>query len=342
MNELIVPRTLKKGDTIAFISISGGRAGDPDMLRRYNLAKERFEKEYEVHVVETPNALKGNDFIYKHPELRAEDLHWALTNPEISGIVCNQGGDDSYRVLPYIDPEVIRSNPKVFMGFSDIATWIAVFTCAGVRSYYGPCVLTPIGQPVKFDDYSKEAIRKAIFTGEVIGEVKPSESYTKIEWNDDINPKEIKWIKNDGYSVVQGEGKVSGRLYPICPGPVLQIMGTKYFPPADTFDGAILAIEHGNGYPYDSALAGFHQMRTLAAAGVFDKAAAIMTGKMDDTSRNYLRKVINEEVHREDMVILENVDFVHRTPMTVLPTGVLCEIDCSGNKFSILEAGTRQ
>ena len=340
MKELIVPKTLKKGDTIAFISISGGRAGDDDMIRRYDLAKERFEKEYEVHVVETPNALKGNDFIYAHPELRAEDLHWALTNPEISGIVCNMGGDDSYRVLPYVDLEVIRNNPKVFMGFSDIATWIAVFTCAGVRSYYGPCVLTPIGQPVKFDDYSKEAIRKTLFSGEVIGEIKPPESYTKIEWNDDIEPSEIEWIKGEGYSVVQGEGKVSGRLYPICPGPFLQIMGTDYFPSRDTFDGAILAIEHGR--PYDSALAGFHQMRALAAAGVFDRAAAIITGKMDDLSRYYLRKVINEEAHREDMTILENVDFVHHTPMTVLPTGARCEIDCSYNKFSILEAGTKQ
>lgn len=339
MKELIIPKTLQKGDTIAFISISGGRAGDPDMIGRYYLAKERFEREYGVHVVETPNALKGNDFIYSNPQLRADDLHWALTNPEISGIVCNQGGDDSYRVLPYINLEIIRNNPKVFMGFSDIATWIAVFTAAGVRSYYGPCVLTPIGQPVEFDDYSKEAIRKAIFSEEVIGEIQPPRKYTKIEWNDEIDPEEIIWMQNDGYSVVQGEGSVTGRIYPICPGPLQQIMGTKYFPSPDTFDGAILAIEHGN--PYGSALAGFHQMRAFAAAGIFDRAAAIITGKLDDISRNYLRKVINEEVHREDMVILENVDFVHRTPMTVLPTGALCEIDCRYRKFSILEAGTR-
>lgn len=340
MKELIVPRALKKGDTIAFISISGGRAGDPDMIGRYNLAKERFEKEYGVHVVETPNALKGNDFIYSHPELRAEDLHWALTDSEISGIVCNQGGDDSYRVLPYVDPEVIRNNPKVFMGFSDIATWVAVFTYAGVRSYYGPCTLTPIGQPVRFDDYSKEAIRKVLFSGETIGEVKPAKNFTNIEWNDSIKPEEIEWYEGEGYSIVQGEGKVTGKLYPICPGPLQQIMGTKYFPSEDIFDGAILAIEHGS--PYESALAGFHQMRAFAAAGVFDRAAGIITGKMDDLSRYFLRKVINEEVHREDLVILENVDFVHHTPMTVLPTGAQCEIDCEHKKFTILEAGTRQ
>ncbi len=78
-------------------------------------------------------------------------------------------------------------------------------------------------------------------------------------------------------------------------------------------------------------------LRAFAAAGVFDKAAGIITGKMDDLPRYYLQKVINEEVHREDLVILENVDFVHHTPMTVLPTGAMCEIDCENVKFTILE-----
>ena len=51
---------------------------------------------------------------------------WALKDNSIKGIICNQGGDDSYRVLPYIDSQVIHDHPKVFMGFSDIATWMAV------------------------------------------------------------------------------------------------------------------------------------------------------------------------------------------------------------------------
>lgn len=339
MNELIVPKRLKNGDTVAFISISGGRAGDPDMIGRYQLAKKRFEEEYGVKVVETPNALKGKEFIYKHPELRAKDLHWALTNPEIDGIVCNMGGDDSYRVLPYIDTRIIHDNPKVFMGYSDIATWMTVFAYAGVRGYYGPNVLTPIGQPGEFDEYSKEAIRKTLFSDEIIGEIKPCDSYTPLEWNNSINPKDIIWTKNDGFSIVQGKGSVTGRIFVICPGPLQQIMGTKYFPPEEFFEGTVLAIEHGQ--PYGSALAGFHSLRAFAAAGVFNKAAAIITGKMDDQSRALLLKVINEEVHREDMVILENVDFIHHTPMTVLPTGALCTIDCERKSLFIPEAGTR-
>lgn len=338
MKQLLIPKKINKNDKVAFISLSGGRAGDSDMRPRYELAKARFEKEYEVKVVETPNALKGSEFLYEHPELRWADLEWALTNPEIKAVICNMGGDDSYRVLKYVDTKVIHDNPKILMGYSDINTWMAVYAKAGVRAYYGPNVLTPIGQPVKFDEYSKESIRKTLFSDEVIGEIKPPKEYTKIEWNDNIDPDEIKWERNDGYSVVQGSGTISGPVFVMMPGPMNQIMGTEYYPTAEFLEGAVLAIEHGQ--PYGNAVAGLHNLRAFAASGVLDKAAAVITGRLDDSSRMYLRKVINEEVHREDMVILENVDFVHHTPMTVLPMGAMCEIDCERKTFSILESGT--
>ncbi len=339
MKELIIPKKLRAGDTIALISLSGGRAGDPDMIPRYETGKRRLEELFGVHVIETPNALAGSDYLYHHPEKRAEDLMWALRNDDVKGIICNMGGDDSYRVLPFIDPQVIHDNPKVFMGYSDIATWVAVFAYAGVRAYYGPNVLTPIAQPVALDDYTKDAIQKTLFETEIIGEVKCSEAFTPIEWRN-LKPRKIKWTKNDGYHVLTGTGKHQGRLFPMCGGPLQQIMGTKYFPTPDFFEGAFLATEHGPAY--GSHLASLHSLRAFAAAGVFDKAAGIITGKLDDESRRILLKVLHQELHREDIVILENVDFVHHTPMTVLPTGALCEIDCDNATFSILESGVME
>ncbi len=330
---------LHKGDTVALISISGGRAGDPDMRPRYELGKKRLEEIFGLKVVETPNALKGNDFIYSHPELRASDLLWAHENKEVKGIITNMGGDDSYRVLPYIDMDVIRENPKIFMGFSDIATWMAVYAYAGVRAYYGPSLLTPIAQPVALDEYTKQAIEKCLFSNEVIGEVYPSEQITQIEWNDHIKPKKIKWEKNTGYRILQGKGCVRGPLFAGCCGPLNQILGTKFFPKADFFKGSIIAVE--NGSPYGSALAGMHQWRALAATGMFDEAVGLIVPKLNDNEISLLKKVINEEVHREDLVILENVDFCHRTPMTILPIGAMSEIDCENVKFNILESGVK-
>ncbi len=336
MKELRVPKKLKEGDAVAFISLSGGRAGDPDMRPRYETGKQRLEEIFKVRVVETPNALMGSEYLYQHPEKRAEDLMWALQNTEIKAVICNMGGDDSYRVLPYIDVEVIRNNPKIFMGYSDIATWMAVFAHAGVRAYYGPNVLTPIAQPGALDAYTEEAIRKTLFQSEIIGEVKCSEAFTPIEWRN-IKPKKIKWQKNSGYSIVQGSGKRQGRIFCLCGGPLRQIMGTKFFPEPEFFENTFLALEHGA--PYGSHLAGLHELRSFAAAGVFDKAAGIITGKLDEESKATLLKVVKQEVRREDMIILENVDFVHHTPMTVLPMGALAEIDCERATFTVLEAG---
>lgn len=337
MKELIIPKKINRGDKIAFISLSGGRAGDPDMFPRYETGKSRFEKIFGVTVVETPNALRGSDFLYKHPELRADDLMWALRNPDIKGIICNMGGDDSYRVLPFIDTNVIHNNPKVFMGYSDIATWMAVFAYAGVRAYYGPNVLTPIAQPGELDEYTKNSIYKTLFTNEIIGEVQPADRFTKIEWNDKIKLKKIKWDKGAGYKILQGNGKRQGRIFTLIGGPLQQIMGTKYYPEPSFFEDTFIAIEHGK--PYGSALAGLHALRQFAAAGSFDKAAGIITGALDDESRSTLFRVLNE-IHRDDMIILENVEFVHHTPMTVLPIGALCEIDCEQKCFKILESGT--
>ena len=103
------------------------------------------------------------------------------------------------------------------------------------------------------------------------------------------------------------------------------------------WEDSIIALEHCN--IYDSKLAGLHELRAFAAAGVFDKAKAVITGPMDDDSRETILKVICKEVNRPDMVILENVDYIHRTPMTVLPVGALMEIDCDAPRIEILESG---
>lgn len=241
------------------------------------------------------------------------------------------------------------------MGYSDIATWMAVFTYAGVRAYYGPNVLTPISQPGKLDEYTEDAIRRTLFSNEVIGEIKAAEKTTPIDWNttytidgveherfpdnDEIeDPRDvIPWEPGTGYKVLQGSGKVRGHVIPVCGGPLWQIMGTKFFPGPDVWEESIIAMEHCN--IYGSKLAGLHELRAFAAAGIFDKAKAVLTGPLDEDSKDTMLKVICKEVHRPDLVILENVDYIHRTPMTILPTGALMEIDCDAPRIEILEPG---
>jgi muramoyltetrapeptide carboxypeptidase LdcA involved in peptidoglycan recycling len=336
MEQLVRPRRLSAGDTIATISLSGGRAGDPDMRERYHIGKARLQELFGLRVVETANALKGTDFLYKHPQARVDDLMEALQRPDIKGILCNQGGDDAYRLLRYIDYSVIRNNPKVFLGFSDISTVHNMFTYAGVSSFYGPNVLTPIAQPGELDAYTYRWLRKVLFSTDAIGDVEPSEFWTKINYNN-VPKEEIVWTKNTGYHVLQGSGVVQGRLLGGCTGPMQQIMGTAIFPATERWSDSIVFLEIGS--PYGSALAGLHLVRAFAATGMFRHARALICTKMSEEDEQILLKVVRDEEGLPDLPILTNVNFGHKTPMTVLPIGAMAEVNCDTAALRILDPG---
>jgi len=116
---MIKPKKLKKGDKVAVVSLSWGGLGDDNFIHKYYIAKNRLKKDFGLEVVCMTNALKGSDFIKEHPELRAKDLMDAFEDTSISAIFCAIGGDDTIRILPFINFETIKNNPKIFMGYSD-------------------------------------------------------------------------------------------------------------------------------------------------------------------------------------------------------------------------------
>src|SRR5699024_7342219 len=114
---------------------------------------------------------KGEDFLYEHPQARAEDLMTAFKDKSIKGIIANIGGEESIRLLPYIDFDVIRHNPKIFMGYSDVT--VSHFICykAGISSFYGPAILTDFAENIAMDPYTIEMINRILFSSEVIGDI---------------------------------------------------------------------------------------------------------------------------------------------------------------------------
>lgn len=96
------------------------------------------------------------------------------------------------------------------------------------------------------------------------------------------------------------------------------------------------------GLPYGGALAGLHDLRALDAAGMFEHAAGMIIGQLSDEEEQVLIRFLKYEAHREDLPVISNVDFVHRTPMTVIPMGAVAEIDCSRVALRILESGVAE
>ncbi len=96
---MIKPKRLSNGDKVAIVSLSWGGLGDENFIHKYSIAKERLEKDFGLEIVCMPNALKGSEFVSKHPECRAKDLMQAFSDNSISAIFCAIGGDDTIRLL---------------------------------------------------------------------------------------------------------------------------------------------------------------------------------------------------------------------------------------------------
>ena len=213
---MIKPKKLKKGDKVAIVSLSSGLAGEEMFRHRYELGKKRLEQ-LGFNVVTMKNALKGIEYLYNHPEKRAEDFMEAILDKDIKGIICNIGGDDTIRLLPYIDFEAIANNPKVFMGYSDTTINHFIMQKAGVVSYYGPAVMTDFAENNNMHTYTLKYINEVLLENREDIVIKSSDKWTSeyldwaIEENDNISRKmnEEKY----GYEVLKGKRNIYWRTF---------------------------------------------------------------------------------------------------------------------------------
>ena len=116
---MIKPKKLSAGDTVALVSLSSGMAGEDAIRWRTEQGIKRIEDVFGLKVKVMPHALKGIDYIYEHPEKRAEDLNEALRDPDIKAIICAIGGNETIRIQPFVDFDALKDNPKIFTGYSD-------------------------------------------------------------------------------------------------------------------------------------------------------------------------------------------------------------------------------
>ena len=345
---MVLPKKLKKGDKVAVVSLSWGGLGDENLIHKYYIAKKRLENDFGLEVIAMPNALKGSTFVDKHPELRAKDLMDAFEDKTISAIFCAIGGDDTIRLLPYIDYDIIRNNPKIFMGYSDTTVNHFMMFKAGLVSFYGPTVMCEFGEYVKMFDYTSEAVKSVLF-GDTTGyEIKSSP-----EWSDDFvgwdekNVSIEKKLKydNHGYEILQGSGKASGHLLGGCLDVFTMVIVTDIFPDPEQWKGAILFIETSEERPSPDFVK--WTLRNFAAQGILKVLNGIIVGKPQgkqyyEEYKSAILKIVAEEEHLTDLPIIYNVNFGHAMPIGVIPYGIKAELDCDKKKITLLESATEE
>ena len=342
---MIKPNRLKKGDKIAVVSLSWGGLGDEELIHKYYIAKERLENDFGLEVVAMPNALKGSQFVYEHPEARAKDLMDAFSDKSIKGIFCAIGGDDTIRLLPYIDYEVIKNNPKVFMGYSDTTVNHFMMNKVGLVSFYGPSVMCEFGEYVKMFDYTKEAVENILFNDTKDYEIKSSKVWSNdfVAWKEENTNIGKKLLPEEhGYEVLQGSGVVTGKVLGGCIDVFPMIVGTEIWPTKEEWKDKILLLETSEDKPSPELVT--YYLRNLGAQGLFDVIKGIIVGKPQeekyyDEYKEVYKKVM-KEFHKEDLPIMYNINIGHAYPIGIIPLGIDFKIDYTNKKINILESAT--
>ena len=146
MDNIIAPK-LKKGDTIGFLSVSG----DIKDFSRLEKAKELFEKRgYRVVISDTAKMRKN--YLCAQDAIRAKALNDFFADKSINAIVSCRGGYGAIRILDKIDYELIKNNPKIFCGYSDItALQLMIYKKTGLVTYNAPMAYSDFGTDLEED-----------------------------------------------------------------------------------------------------------------------------------------------------------------------------------------------
>lgn len=343
------PRRLKAGDRVAAVSPSWG--GPAVFPARYAAGKAQLQAALGVTVVEMAHTLAPADWLAAHPEARARDLVEAFADPAIDAIVATIGGEDSIRLLPYLDLGVIAANPKIFLGFSDTTSLHLACRAAGIVSFYGPSIMAGFAENGGMHDYTLASLRHALLAPEPFGLVPPNtEGWTaeRFEWSDPALQAQRRRLQAaEPPRILQGHGIATGPLIGGCAEVLEMAKGTPWWPPPFAWDGAILVYETSEDRPPANFVR--YWLRNYAAQGTLQRLNGLLLARPDPggdpTYREQQEASVLAALHEyglEHLPVLSGLDFGHTQPMLTLPLGVTAQIDCERAGLTILEAGVSE
>jgi len=317
--ELRKPRALRPGDTVALITPST-YVTDPLDIE----AAERMARHFGLRPRWGANSRKRGGYLAGTIEERVADLHDAFRDPEVKGVFCTRGGYGAPQLLAHLDYDLIRRNPKVLAGYSDItALHLAIQAKAGLVTFHAPTLLSP------FTDYSQRYFRQAVF------EIQPSQVIQ--------NPPEPNPLRPAHPVRAIRPGKARGRLLGGNLTLISSLMGTPYEP--DT-RGRLFFLEDIGEEPYRID----RMLTQLRLAGKFDQCAGVVVGEcVDCNQRDYkpsfrgnswtLHEVLDQILGGLRVPVLSGLLIGHTEDQATLPVGVLAEMDAEAGTLTLLESG---
>lgn len=310
----IVPEKLAAGDEVRIVAPARGlkligRDSRAQALKIF--AEMGLKVTFGKNTTDENFDMMGSSSIEK----RVADIHDAFADPKVKAVFTVIGGSNSNQLLPYLDYELIRDNPKIFCGFSDITALLnAIYAQTGLVTFSGPH-FSSLGM-IKGCEYTIENLKKMVI-GEGKNEIKPSP-----EWSDDLwflDQEKRNFIKNEGWWVIRS-GSAEGKIIGGNLGTFDLLLGTPYRPvfEADT----ILFIEDCFTSGGDAG-AFERNLQALMYQEDFKNVRALVIGrfqKASEISREKLEFILDKP-QLKNLPIIANVDFGHTTPLLTLPIG---------------------
>ena len=338
---------------VAIVSLSSGILGESFVKHEVEIGLKRLSS-YGLDVTFMPHTLCGLDYIKDHPEDRAADLLAALKDESIDLILCAIGGDDTYRLLPYLFEhdeleEAVRNlkKEKYFLGFSDTTVNHLMFHKVGLTTFYGQAFLTEVCElEEEMLSYSKEYFEELIQTG-TIKKITPSPDFydDRTDWSAAaIGTPRIRHT-NEGFKLLQGPARFSGEILGGCVETLFDLFdNTRYedsvqlcqkyqlFPMLETWKGKILLLETSESKSEPSHYR--KMLTTLKKAGIFEVINGIICGKpIDNLYQEEYHQILMEVVGNPELPILANVSVGHCAPRCIMPLGIPCTVDADKDEI---------
>jgi muramoyltetrapeptide carboxypeptidase len=308
----LLPRPLAPGDTVALVSPSSA-VSDPFDLQ---LAREVMEAlglrvVTGAHYAERRGHLAGSD------AERAGDLNAAFADPDVAAIVCTRGGSGAARLLPLLDYEAIRGNPKALLGYSDVtALHCAIQARTGLVTFHGP-----IGTG-SWNRFNADQFRRVFFERELM------RYENRIEAGDELVPR-----RNRTRTLVPGQAR--GRLLGGNLTVLTALAGSPYLP---DFDGAILFLEDVSEAPYRVD----RMLTTLRLMGVLDRIAGFVFGECTDCDPGdgygslTLSQILDDFIVPLGIPAYTGAMIGHIREQFILPVGGEVELDADAGTLRLL------
>jgi muramoyltetrapeptide carboxypeptidase LdcA involved in peptidoglycan recycling len=334
------------GDRIAVVSPSSGL---PEILPRpYELGLERLREDYGLEPVEYPTTRKMGT----SPQARADDIHAAFADPDVKAVIASIGGDDQITVLPFLDRELLRANPKPFFGMSDNTNLLAFLYNTGIVGYHGATVMAALGRPGAMHPQTADSLRAALFTSGPY-ELRPAERWNDIDrdWADPATfESEPETRPGTGWTWQGADRVVEGRSWGGC----LEILSWLLMADREiardpsVYDGGVLLLETSEEMP--SATEVFRTLRNMGERGLLQRFPALLMGRAKTWSFQHpntpeeaaryaaeQREAVQRALraYAPDTLAVFDVDFGHTDPQLVIPYGGTVRVDGPARRITV-------